>query len=219
MKILNSDDVFTIMQEILLRENKIGRAKKHFWVIGLADNNKVLFIELISTGSVKATAIEPMDVFRVAVLKNAARVILVHNRPSGKLKPSTADREATDRLIQVGRIIRVEVIDHLIISPQSFVSFVDTGLLKELQRSMKWMPPQTIVEQIKGEERKIRKEHVRFSEETGEAKGIKKAKEEGRGEGLKEGRIEIAKLMKQDNRPEAEIQKYTRLSLDDIQKL
>ena len=103
IKLLNSDDVFEIMQKVLGRENKIDRDKEHFWIIGLANNNKALFIELVSIGSVKTTVIEPMNVFRVAILKNAVKVILVHNHPSGELTPSEDDKDVTDRLIQVAR--------------------------------------------------------------------------------------------------------------------
>ncbi len=87
IKILNSDDVFEIMQKVLRRENKIDRDKEHFWIIGLNVKNKMLFIELVSMGSVKASTVEPMNVYRVAVLKGATQVILVHNHPSGALNP------------------------------------------------------------------------------------------------------------------------------------
>ncbi len=78
IKIVNPDDVYAIMQKILLRENKIDQEKEHFWIIGLNTNNTILFIELVSLGSVIATQVEPMNVFRVAVLKGAVQVILTH---------------------------------------------------------------------------------------------------------------------------------------------
>ena len=102
IKVLNSDDVFSIMQKVLLRENKIDRDKEHFWIIGLATSLKALFVELVSIGSMRATVVEPINVFRVAVIKNAVQVILVHNHPAGDLTPSPEDENVTDRLIQVG---------------------------------------------------------------------------------------------------------------------
>jgi len=102
------------MQRVLCRESKIDQDKQHFWIIGLAINNKALFIELVSFGSIKANVIEPINVFRVAILKNTVKVILVHNHPSEELTASEEDKDLTDRLIQVGRIIEVEVIDHLL---------------------------------------------------------------------------------------------------------
>ena len=126
IKLLNSDHVYDVMQKILSRENEIDRDKEHFWIVGLAINNKLLFIELVSMGSMKATVVEPINVFRVAVLKNAVKVILVHNHPSGEVKPSDNDKDLTDRLNQVGRILAIEVIDHLIITTRTFFKFLQT---------------------------------------------------------------------------------------------
>ena len=140
IKLLNSDDVYAIMQKILLRENKIDQEKEHLWIIGMNHKSKILYIELVSMGSVNTTTVEPMNVFRVAVLKGAIKAILIHNHPSGELKPSERDQDITDRLIQVGRIINIDVIDHLIITTKSFLSFVDTGLFKQLRESLKWVP-------------------------------------------------------------------------------
>ena len=203
IKIINSDDVFQIMQKVLLRENKIDRDKEHFWIVGLSTTNKALFIELVSVGSVKATIVEPMNVFRVAILKNAVKVILVHNHPSEELSPSNGDKDITDRLIQVGRIINIEVIEHLIIAPKSYLSFVDIGLFSELSESLKWVPPYEIVKNIRKEEQKIRKEAVKSAEEKGKNKKA----------------IEMAKSMKKENEPIDKIVKYTQLSKKDVEKL
>ena len=203
IKIINSDDVFQIMQKVLLRENKIDRDKEHFWIVGLSTANKALFIELVSVGSVKATIVEPMNVFRVAILKNAVKVILVHNHPSEELSPSNGDKDITDRLIQVGRIINIEVIEHLIIAPKSYLSFVDIGLFSELSESLKWVPPYEIVKNIRKEEQKIRKEAVKSAEEKGKNKKA----------------IEMAKSMKKENEPIDKIVKYTQLSKKDVETL
>ena len=120
IKLINSDDVFKVMQEILLREEKIDQEKEHLWMIGLALNDRILYIEMVSMGSVKATTVEPINVYRVAVLKGAVKVIMIHNHPSGELKPSEADKDVTDRLIQVGRILDIKLINHLIISTSSY---------------------------------------------------------------------------------------------------
>jgi len=102
-QITSPDDIYGIMQRILLRENKIDREKEHFWIIGMDMADYILYIELVSLGSVKSTIVEPMNVYRFAVMKNAVRVIAVHNHPSGNLTPSPHDKDTTDRLIQVGR--------------------------------------------------------------------------------------------------------------------
>lgn len=141
IKILNGDDLYGIMQRILLRADKIDQDREHFWIVGLANNNRILFIELISLGSVNATVAEPMDVFSFALQKRAVKIVLVHNHPSGELKPSAADLDNTDRLIQVGIIVNTEVYDHLIITERSYLSFRDTGLLDDLKLSQKYVVP------------------------------------------------------------------------------
>ncbi|GAB5418001.1 MAG: hypothetical protein Crog4KO_14540 [Crocinitomicaceae bacterium] len=149
IKILNGDDLYGIMQRILLREEKIDQDREHFWIVGLANNNRILFIELISLGSVNATMAEPMDVFSFALQKRAVSVILVHNHPSGEVQPSEADKDLTDNLIQVGKIVKTEVYDHLIITDKTYYSFRSTGLLAVLEQSLKYAPPAEIENRLK----------------------------------------------------------------------
>nr|VFJ63361.1 MAG: DNA repair protein RadC [Candidatus Kentron sp. DK] len=186
IQVINGEDLFAIMQKILLRENKIDRDKEHFWIVGLDAGNRILFIELVSLGGVTSATVKPMETFRVAVLKNAVSAILVHNHTSRDLTPSDADKDLTDRLIQVGRILNIPVFDHIIITTEDFLSFQYQGLMDELRRSLKWVPPYEIEERIRAEERRMREEAVRVAEEDGERRG----KEEGVREGLRAGRKE-----------------------------
>jgi DNA repair protein RadC len=202
IKLLNADDVFAVMKEVLLREEKIDQEKEHFWMIGLASSNMILYIELVSLGSVKAANVEPMNVYRVAVMKGAVKVIFVHNHPSGDLKPSDADKDLTDRLIQVGRILNIEAIDHLIISTKSYLSFADTGLFAELKKSTKWVPPYELQERFIAEVKKIREEAMKLSEE----KGL-------------EATRAIAKSLKQEKVPLDIIMKATGLSEEEIKEI
>ncbi|WP_417873744.1 JAB domain-containing protein [Xanthomarina gelatinilytica] len=155
IKILNSDDIYGIMQKVLLRESKIDQNREHFWIIGLENNNRILFIELISLGTVNATLVEPMEVFSLALQKRAVKIVLCHNHPSGELTPSDNDKNLTDRLIQVGIIVNTHVIDHLIISDKSYMSFKNIGLLEELEKSKKYVPQYVLEEQIKKDMSKI----------------------------------------------------------------
>nr|VFJ51306.1 MAG: DNA repair protein RadC [Candidatus Kentron sp. DK]VFJ68164.1 MAG: DNA repair protein RadC [Candidatus Kentron sp. DK] len=205
IKVLNGEDIFAIMSKILLREAKIDREKERFRIVGLDADNRILFIELVSLGSVTSTSAKPMETFRVAVLKNAVSVILVHNHTSRDLTPSDADKDLTDRLIQVGRILNIPVFDHLIITTEDFLSFQYQGLMDELRKSLKWVPPYEIEERIRAEERRMREEAVRVAREEGERegegvgmrKGLREGRKEGlemgREEGLQEGRIEVAR--------------------------
>ncbi|TYA74031.1 JAB domain-containing protein [Seonamhaeicola marinus] len=192
IKILNSDDIYGIMQKILLREDKIDQNREHFWVIGLETNNRILFIELISLGTVNKALAEPMEVFSLALQKRAVKIILCHNHPSGELKPSEADKDITDRLIQVGIIVDTEVIDHLIISNKSYLSFNDTGLLDELKKSTKYVP-KYVLEQ-------------RFKKEATEIANKKKT-------------IEIVKELKRNGVDNETIALSTGLSIEEVEKL
>ncbi|KAF9657922.1 DNA repair protein [Tenacibaculum mesophilum] len=162
IKILNSDDIYGIMQKILLRESKIDQNREHFWVIGLANNNRILFIELISLGTINATLVEPMEVFSLALQKRAVKIILCHNHPSGELTPSENDKNLTDRLIQVGIIVNTHVIDHLIISDKSYLSFADVGLLQELAKSTKYVPKYVLEQRLKKEASEIAKRNEKI---------------------------------------------------------
>ena len=146
IKILNSHDLFTVMQGILLREQKTDQDREHFWTISLNNANQLLAVELIGLGTVNSVAVKPMEVFSLPLQKRAVKLMLVHNHPSGQLKPSEADLDITDNLIQVGLILNVPVLDHMIISTESFYSFKDAGVLDKLVLSTKYVPHYRIKE-------------------------------------------------------------------------
>ena len=101
-----------------------------------------------------------MNVYRVAVMKNATRVIAIHNHPTGRLAPSNADLDITDRLIQVGRILNIALVDHLIISTEAYESFRSMGIMDDLEKSLTYIPTYQVVEQIRKEEKKIAREKL-----------------------------------------------------------
>ena len=96
-----------------------------------------------------------MEVFSLALQKRAVRIILCHNHPSGELEPSNGDKDITDRLIQVGIIVKTAVLDHLIISEKSFLSFAETGLMSELEQSTKYVPSYVLEQRIRKEAKKL----------------------------------------------------------------
>ena len=103
-----------------------------------------------------ATIAEPMEVFSLALQKRAVNIVLVHNHPSGELKPSDSDLDTTDRLIQVGSIVNLPVFDHLIISEKSYLSFRDVGYLRELSKSTKYVPSYILIEKFKKEAEELK---------------------------------------------------------------
>jgi DNA repair protein RadC len=151
IQVLNSQDVYKIMQQILLRENKIGRSKEHFWVVCLSYGNRILLIELATLGTMKKSVIDPTEVFSFALQKRAAKVIMVHNHPGGSMEPSLEDKDITDRMYQAGIFLDLPIIDHLIIDEEKYYSFTDSGLLKKISMSKKYVLP------YKAEEERIEK--------------------------------------------------------------
>ncbi len=197
VRVLNSNDVYKVMQQILLRENKIDRSKEHFWVVCLSQSSKILLIELVSLGTMKQSLVDPTEVFSFALQKRASQLIMVHNHPGGSLQPSPDDTDITDKMYQVGLFLQLPVIDHLIITEKKYYSFKGSGLLAELAKSEKY------VLRYKKEEQRIRKE--------GEKIGIKKGAE------LKA--VEMARALKQKGVDVKMIADVSKLSISQIQKL
>lgn len=98
---------------------KEARADREcFWILHLNTANKVIEKELVSIGTLNATLVHPREVFKKAILNGTASLITVHNHPSGRIEPSTKDREIWERLENAGEILGIMVLDHLIITPQ-----------------------------------------------------------------------------------------------------
>lgn len=133
------DDIYEILQEMLIRENKIG-PDEFVWIVSLSKSNAIETIEEIGTDC-KGTRIPPQEVFRFALLKEAYKIILVHAHPSGTLEPSQYELDITDQMLQVGKIVNIELLDHLIINEEKFFSFARSGLMEKLGKSKKWAPP------------------------------------------------------------------------------
>jgi len=180
----------------IVRENKIRRNQEHFWVVGLDNKHQILFIELIGLGAVNRVNADPPDVFRMAIYKLAVKMILVHNHPSGSLDLSKGDNEFTDRMLKVGKLINIEVIDHLVISETDYFSFADKGLIDKLKKSG--------VFEIMGPEKK-------------ELEQWKIDTEKKRAE--KQKALDIAKSLKASGMSDADIKTHTGLSSSAIKKL
>jgi DNA repair protein RadC len=128
-------DLYPVMQSIFMREAKIRRVQEHFWVASLNVKGRLLNVELINIGATNRIAVQPPEVFRIAIYKAAVSIILVHNHPSGVLNPSHEDRQQTDRFMKVGKLLSIKVEDHLIISETDCYSMQANGVLDELRKS------------------------------------------------------------------------------------
>lgn len=99
--------------------------KEHLRGIYLNSHYKVVHDEVISIGTIDANIIHPREVFRPALEYAAAAVVLVHNHPSGALEPSDADLAVTRQLIDSGKLLGIDLVDHVIVSKEGFVSIFD----------------------------------------------------------------------------------------------
>lgn len=88
----------------------------------LSTKNEINALHRVFTGSLNKSVAHPREIFRSAVLNNAARIIIYHNHPSGDLEPSDADMSFTRRLIQAGELMGIEVIDHIIVNSKEYLS-------------------------------------------------------------------------------------------------
>ena len=103
--------------------------EEHFCILCLNIKNKIVGVHTISIGSLNASIVHPREVFKAAMLNNASAIICLHNHPSGDPEPSKEDIEITRRLVEAGEIIGIEVLDHVIIGEQRYLSMKERGLM------------------------------------------------------------------------------------------
>lgn len=103
--------------------------KEHFVCLFLNTKNHLLAQETLSMGSLNASIVHPREVFRAAIKRSSASIICVHNHPSGDPTPSPEDIQLTHRLMEAGTIIGIEVLDHVIIGDQRFISLKEQGFM------------------------------------------------------------------------------------------
>ena len=101
--------------------------KEHFYIIVL--NSRNYSVAEISVGSLNASIVHPREVFAEAIKNKAASVIFVHNHPSGDPEPSEGDLVVTKRLVEAGKILEIEVVDHIIVTNNNFLSFKERNIL------------------------------------------------------------------------------------------
>jgi DNA repair protein RadC len=121
--IASSKDAYNYIKRHLVDLNH-----EEFWIILTARSQKIITKELISRGGLSNTVIDPKILFGLALQHQASHIILIHNHPSGNLKPSHNDVLLTKNLVAAGKMLEIKIMDHLIISDNGFYSFADEGL-------------------------------------------------------------------------------------------
>ena len=116
---------------VLFRQH-LGNVDREFFMVAMLDQkNKVIGINTVSMGSLTASVVHPRECFKPAILSNAAALLCCHNHPSGAPQPSQEDRSLTKRLVDAGKLLGINVLDHIILGDgsETYYSFADEGLL------------------------------------------------------------------------------------------
>lgn len=96
-------------------------------VLGLDTKNKPIYREIVSIGTLNEMYVHPREVFKKAIMMSVCSIIIAHNHPSGDPNPSEQDRKFTSKLIQGGKLLGIDVLDHVVIGSESYYSFNDMG--------------------------------------------------------------------------------------------
>lgn len=123
-KIKSSHDVFELLYPL------IGELQhEEFWIVYLNNSNKVVHKAQLSKGGITGTLVDVRLVLKQALELGAVGIVLAHNHPSGTLKPSTADRQITNKLKTAAEALDIKILDHLILARHQYISFADKGIL------------------------------------------------------------------------------------------
>ena len=105
------------------------RRREHLFALNLNGAHMITAVRIVAIGTVNRSLVHPREVFRRAIVDNAAAIVVAHNHPSGSLEPSDEDHEVTRRLVQAGQLLGISVLDHLIISRNGYFSFLEHSLM------------------------------------------------------------------------------------------
>ena len=113
----------------LVKQKLKDKKKEHFLILCLDTRNNLIKISTVSTGTLDANLVHPREVFKEAIQSLAFSIILVHNHPSGSPEPSGADIDITKRIVETGKVVGIDVLDHIIVTENKSFSFKEKGLV------------------------------------------------------------------------------------------
>ncbi len=129
-KVQRPEEVAEIFRSIQKSDNEIDKMKEKFWVLGLNVRKCIVYIELVAMGTLNACLVQVREVYRFAIMKAVSDIIVVHSHPSGDPEPSEDDIAITRRLYDAGKILGIELVDHVIVTDgPEFISFKAQGKL------------------------------------------------------------------------------------------
>ena len=113
----------------MIKEQLEGLDREQFIIACLNTKNEPTNITVVSVGSLNKAIVHPREVFKTAILSNAASIMAFHNHPSGETTPSQHDIQLTNRLYEAGELLGIKLLDHLIIGDRTFTSLKEKGYL------------------------------------------------------------------------------------------
>ncbi|MCE3074331.1 RadC family protein [Chryseobacterium gwangjuense] len=122
--ISNSKDAYLVLKNYLA-----DLRTEEFWAIFLNQSNKVIYLTQLTQGGINQSIVDVRVLFRTALEHFSTGIIIAHNHPSGNFKPSKEDTEITQKIKEAGKVLSIQLMDHLIITQNSYFSFSDEGLL------------------------------------------------------------------------------------------
>ena len=117
---------FSILQ-ISLQKNK----KEIFKVLFLDAKNRIINTKDLFEGTLNSSVVYPREIMKMAIKYNAVNLIFVHNHPSGNPEPSQSDKDITKNLVNAGKVMQINILDHIIIGDNRYFSFADEGVIEE----------------------------------------------------------------------------------------
>lgn len=116
---------------VLIVKELIGESdRENFLVVSCNTKNKINNISVVSVGTLNSSLVHPREVFKTAILSNSSSIFIVHNHPSGNTNPSNADYKITEKLIDCGKILDINILDHIIIGHEhNYLSFREEGFI------------------------------------------------------------------------------------------
>ena len=126
-KIRSPADVQTLINDVM---QELDSQREHCFCVSMNTKNQIKSVDVISIGTLNANIVHPREIFYTAICHRAASVIISHNHPSGDPTPSKEDIAVTEKLTESGKLIGIDLLDHVIIGDGRYISLKDEGLVK-----------------------------------------------------------------------------------------
>lgn len=137
LKFKSSEEVARVFQGLLKRMDTLSKEKEYFWTMALNPDNEMKYVEEVAKGSLNAVIAHPREIFRKAVIEGVAALVVIHNHPTGNLKPTREDLEFTEQLVLASDYLGIALLDHLIINETEYFSFLKIGIIPKNKDKLK----------------------------------------------------------------------------------